>query len=204
MFLSADAIYMTLDNVVSGLVVYPSRIYSHLMEELPFQVTENIIMKLVSLGKLRQDAHEETRVLSHQASDVVKNEGKKIDLIERIKKTEFFKPVWEEIDALLDPMNFIGRRPEQVLKFCGDGGEVQEALKPYKKFIDESEDVELHVRMGWFSNILRIYHQTLVFEKYLREERQNFAKAQPFLLFQHSVLSREAGIISQAQTQNSQ
>lgn len=55
--------------------------------------TENIIMKLVSLGVSRQRAHEETRVLSHQASDIVKGGGKS-DLIERIKKTEFFKPVW--------------------------------------------------------------------------------------------------------------
>jgi adenylosuccinate lyase len=77
MFLSADAVSMTLDNVVSGLVVYPARIHSRLMEELPFMATENIIMKLVSLGKSRQDAHEEIRVLSHQASDVVKKGGGK-------------------------------------------------------------------------------------------------------------------------------
>lgn len=145
MFLSADAICMTLNKVTSGLVVYPSRIHSHLMEELPFMATENIIMKLVSLGKSRQDAHEEIRVLSHQASDVVKRQGKKNDLIERIKKTEFFKPVWGEVDSLLDPVNFIGRCPEQVSRFCGTGGEVQEALKPFEKFIAESEDVELSV-----------------------------------------------------------
>jgi hypothetical protein len=77
MFLSADAICMTLDNVVSGLVVYPARIHSAVMEELPFMATENIIMKLVALGKSRQEAHEEIRVLSHQASDVVKKEGGK-------------------------------------------------------------------------------------------------------------------------------
>ncbi|RDW61378.1 adenylosuccinate lyase [Coleophoma crateriformis] len=145
MFLSADAICMTLDNVVSGLVVYPNKIHSRLMEELPFMATENIIMKLVSLGESRQDAHEEIRVLSHQASDVVKKEGKNNDLIERIKKTEFFKPVWGEVDGLLDPVNFIGRCPEQVLKYCGENGEIQEALKPYKKYIEESEDVELTV-----------------------------------------------------------
>lgn len=50
MFLTADAVTMTMDNVVSGLVVYPARIHSRLMEELPFMATENIIMKLVSLG----------------------------------------------------------------------------------------------------------------------------------------------------------
>jgi len=60
-------------------------------------------MKLCSLGKSRQDAHEEIRVLSHQASDVVKKEGGKNDLIERIKRTEFFKEVWDDIDGMLDP-----------------------------------------------------------------------------------------------------
>lgn len=145
MFLSADAICMTLDNVVSNLVVYPNRIHSRLMEELPFMVTENIIMKLVSLGISRQDAHEEIRLLSHQASDVVKKDGGKNNLIQKIKETEFFKPVWGEVDDLLDPMNFIGRCSEQVSNFCEEGGEIQEALKPYKKFIEESKDVELNV-----------------------------------------------------------
>lgn len=82
MFLSADAILMTLDNVASNLVVYPACIHSRIMEELPFMVAETIIMKLV-----------EIRVLSHQASDMVKKEGGKDNLIEQIKRTEFFAPV---------------------------------------------------------------------------------------------------------------
>ncbi|TVY25159.1 Adenylosuccinate lyase [Lachnellula hyalina] len=144
-FLSADAICMTLDNVVGGLVVYPARIHSRVMEELPFMATENIIMKLVSLGKSRQDAHEEIRVLSHQASDVVKKEGGKNDLIERIKKTPFFQPIIGEVDAMLEPKNFIGRCPEQVLRFCGKGSEVEKALEPYRKHIAASKEVELAV-----------------------------------------------------------
>ncbi|TVY57480.1 Adenylosuccinate lyase [Lachnellula cervina] len=144
-FLSADAICMTLDNVVGGLVVYPARIHSRVMEELPFMATENIIMKLVSLGKSRQDAHEEIRVLSHQASDVVKKEGGKNDLIERIKKSPFFQPIIGEIDGMLDPKNFIGRCPEQVLRFCGTGSEVEKALEPYRKHIAASKEVELMV-----------------------------------------------------------
>ncbi|EER36950.1 adenylosuccinate lyase [Histoplasma capsulatum H143] len=140
MFLSADAILIAMDNVVSGLVVYPARI-----RKLPFMATENIMMKMVSLGKSRQDAHEEIRVLSHQASDVVKNQGGKNDLIERMKKSKFLAPVAGDLDQLLDPMNFIGRCPEQVEKFCGPYGEVQQALKPYKHFIHLSKVSELFV-----------------------------------------------------------
>lgn len=145
MFLSADAIAMTLDNVSSGLVLYPARIHSRLMEELPFMATENIIMKLVSLGVSRQEAHEEIRVLSHQASDVVKKEGGKNDLIERIKRTEFFRSVWEEVDGMMDPGNFIGRCPEQVERYCGKGGEVEKVLEPYRQAIEKSANVELSV-----------------------------------------------------------
>lgn len=137
---------MTLDNVASGLVVYPARIHSRLMEELPFMATENIIMKLVARGASRQEAHEEIRVLSHQASDVVKKHGLPNDLIERIKNTKFFDPIKDEIDEMLDPKNFIGRCPEQVVRYCQDPeGEVQTALKPYKKYIEVSSAVELSV-----------------------------------------------------------
>jgi adenylosuccinate lyase len=100
-------------------------------------------MKLVSKGGNRQEAHEEIRVLSHQASDVVKKEGKPNDLISRIKATKFFDPIKDDIDSMLDPKNFIGRSPEQVVRYCGEGGPVQKALAPYKKHIDSSKAVEL-------------------------------------------------------------
>lgn len=45
-------------------------------------VTETIIMRLVSLSKSKEVTHEEIRVLTYQASDVVKKEGGKNDLIE--------------------------------------------------------------------------------------------------------------------------
>jgi len=144
-FLTADAIMLTLQNVVSGLVVYRAVIRSRLMAELPFMATENIIMKLVSEGGNRQEAHEEIRVLSHQASAVVKQEGKPNDLIERIKATKFFDPIKDEIDEMLDPKNFIGRSPEQVVRYCGEGGPVQKALEPYRKQIEGSKEVELTV-----------------------------------------------------------
>jgi len=107
--------------------------------------SENIIMKMVATGASRQEAHEQIRVLSHQASDVVKNQGGKNDLIERIKKTEFFKPVWEEIDSLLDPKLFVGRSAEIVEKYCGKGGPVEEKLAPYADHIAKTGTVQLNL-----------------------------------------------------------
>lgn len=66
-------------------------------------------MKIVSKGGSRQEAHEKVRVLSHEASHVVKHEGGNNDLIERIKKDDYFKDIWGDLDAMLDPRLYTGR-----------------------------------------------------------------------------------------------
>ena len=141
-FLTADIILATLDNVVSGLVVYPAVIARRISQELPFMATENIIMRVVAKGGSRQEAHEKIRVLSHEASAKVKLDGKDNDLIERISKDEFFKSIWGELEELLRPETFIGRAPEQVEKFVSK--EVREALMPWKDKL-RVETVELAV-----------------------------------------------------------
>ncbi|KAI0197039.1 L-Aspartase-like protein [Xylaria flabelliformis] len=145
MFLLAEAILLGLDNITDGLVVYPKRIQSRVQEELPFMITESIIMKLVAKGASRQEAHEEIRVLSHQAGAVVKNEGKPNDLVSRIKSTEFFKPIWGELDGMLDPKLYTGRSVDIVEKYCGVGGPVELKLVPYIKYITETSTAELSV-----------------------------------------------------------
>jgi adenylosuccinate lyase len=145
MFLLAEAILIGLDNVTDGLVVYPARIRSRFLEELPFMVTETIIMKLVAKGASRQEAHEEIRVLSHQAAYVVKSEGKPNDLIERIRSTEYFKPIWGELDTMMEPKLYIGRSVEIVEKYCGAGGPVEKALAPYQQYITTTAAAQLNV-----------------------------------------------------------
>jgi adenylosuccinate lyase len=61
--------------------------------------------------------HEEIRVLSQEAARVVKMEGGDNDLIDRIKRSEYFQPIHAQLDALLDPSTFVGRAPEQVRFF---------------------------------------------------------------------------------------
>jgi len=145
MFLLADAILISLDYVTEGLVVFPAVIESQFAQELPFIVTENIIMKLVGHGASRQEAHEKIRILSRQAAYAFKMEGRPNDLIARIKNSEFFKPIWNEIDDLLDPKLYIGRSPEITERYAGPNGIVQKKLEKYQDYIISSETTVLAI-----------------------------------------------------------
>lgn len=142
MFLLADAILISMDNVTNGLVVYPEVIRANLMKELPFMATENIIMKMVSKGASRQECHEEIRVLSNQASHVVKMEGKPNDMIERIRNTAYFAPVHDILDEVLDPSLYIGRSATIVERLVG---KAETALSPYADYLSKAETAQLSV-----------------------------------------------------------
>jgi adenylosuccinate lyase len=135
-FLVADSILETLQNVFEGLVPYPKIIERHINQELPFMATENVIMEMVKKGGDRQVCHEEIRVLSHQSASVVKNEGKDNDLVDRILRTEYFKPIWADLPRLLDPRTFIGRAPQQVEEFLDE--EVFPVLSKYSGKLEGS------------------------------------------------------------------
>ena len=123
-FLAVDAILGIYTNVASGLVVYPKMIEKHVLDELPFMMTENIMMEVTKKGGNRQELHEEIRQLSMQAGSVVKNEGKPNDLLERIAADPKFGITMDELISLRDPKLYIGRCPEQVDAF------LEECVKP--------------------------------------------------------------------------
>ncbi|CDZ98090.1 adenylosuccinate lyase [Phaffia rhodozyma] len=142
-FLTTDIVLSTLQNIMEGLVVYPKVIGRRISQELPFMATENIIMAVVKAGGDRQEVHEKIRVLSHQAGRVVKEEGGDNDLIERIKKDDFFKGILPILDELLDPKSFVGRAPEQVDSFLKEW--VTPALAPFQDAIKGAKGVQLSV-----------------------------------------------------------
>lgn len=141
-FLATDAILLIATNVASGMVVYPEVIHQHIMAELPFMATENIIMEGVKNGGDRQDLHEKIRILSMEAGRVVKEEGKPNDLMQRIVADGSFGIEEEEIALLLDPVKYIGRAPQQVEEYLAH--EVQPMLAIFKEEIN-TKDIELTV-----------------------------------------------------------
>lgn len=116
-FLAIDGILDLYMNVVDGLVVYPKVIEQRLMSELPFMATENIMMDAVKAGGDRQELHEKIRVHSMEAGRMVKVEGKANDLLERIAADPSFGMTMEQLQAIMQPKNFVGRAPQQVQEF---------------------------------------------------------------------------------------
>ena len=116
-FLATDAILELYFNIVSGLVVYPKVIKKHVMNELPFMATENILMESVKCGGNRQELHERIRIHSMEAGKQVKIFGKSNDLLLRIKNDTAFGCISDRIEEITKPEKFIGRAPEQVTDF---------------------------------------------------------------------------------------
>lgn len=117
-------------------------IRSRINGELPFMLTEEILVRMVASGASRQEAHEQVRVLSHQAAATVKNEGKPNDLIERILRTEYFAPVHGELDSLLDPALYIGRSVVITERMCA---EADKKLAKYRDYIEKAKPAQLSV-----------------------------------------------------------
>jgi adenylosuccinate lyase len=72
-------------------------------------------MAAVAAGGDRQELHERIRRHSQAAAAVVKQEGGRNDLIERLRGDAAFDGV--DLDAVTAPCEFVGRAPEQVDEF---------------------------------------------------------------------------------------
>ena len=128
-FLAVDAILNIYMNVASGLVVHPKVIRRHVMEELPFMASENIMMDAVKRGGDRQELHERIRVLSQEAGRNVKDLGLSNNLIDLMAEDPAFGMSREELTAHLEPERYIGRCPEQVEEFLSQ--EIAPVLEKY-------------------------------------------------------------------------
>ena len=116
-FLAVDGILDLCLNVVDGLVVYPKVIRKHLMSELPFMATENIMMDAVKKGGDRQELHERIRELSMEAGKRVKEEGLDNNLLSLIAQEPMFMTNEEELAEAMDPSRYVGCAPAQVERF---------------------------------------------------------------------------------------
>lgn len=128
-FLAVDGILTLVINIVNGMTVYPGMINRHLMDELPFIATENILMYSVKKGGDRQTLHEAIRRHSVAAAKAIKESGADNDLIDRIAADPVFNITKDEILKIIEEGGFTGRAKEQTEEYVAA---VREVLKSYE------------------------------------------------------------------------
>ena len=140
-FLAVDGILNLYANVADGLVVYPKVIEQHLLRELPFMATENIMMDSVKRGGDRQELHERIRVHSMAAGKVVKEEGGENDLLSRIANDPIFGVTLTELQELIQPEKYVGRAPKQTEEFLTEI--VEPVLEKYSGVQEETPEINV-------------------------------------------------------------
>ena len=140
-FLAIDGILDLCMNVVDGLVVYPKVILKHMMAELPFMATENIMMDAVKRGGNRQELHELIREYSMQAGATVKKEGKENNLVDLIAADPAFNLTIDELRKSMEPSRYVGRAKEQTVTFIEKT--VQPVLDAHKDMLGMTAEINV-------------------------------------------------------------
>ena len=135
-FLCADAVLRLAQNVTDGLHVNEKIVERTVREYLPFMTTENLMMEAVKRGGNRQELHEVIRKCSMEATAKMKN-GEDCDLLVRLSEAPEFGMSLEEMERLLNPIDYIGRCPQQVENYLAE-------VKPYLSGAStETEEINL-------------------------------------------------------------
>ena len=135
-FLCADAVLRLAQNVTDGLHVNEKIVERTVREYLPFMTTENLMMEAVKRGGNRQELHEVIRKCSMEATAKMKN-GEDCDLLVRLSEAPEFGMTLEEMERLLNPIDYIGRCPQQVENYIAE-------VKPYLSGAStETEEINL-------------------------------------------------------------
>lgn len=140
-FMAADGMLDICRNISTGLVVHEKVITQHIMNEIPFMATENILMEAVKKGGDRQELHEKIREHSMEAGRRVKDEGLDNDLLSRIAADDTFGLTLEDIQNLLAPEDYIGRSAEQTREL------VEEYIMPIIKKYDDAIGGEVELKV---------------------------------------------------------
>jgi adenylosuccinate lyase len=119
-FLAADAIALIYDNIVAGLVVHEDVITSNVRRELPFMMTENLMMEGVSRGGDRQVLHERIRIHAKAAADALKGGAVQNDLFDRIAADGLFGIDRQSIETIAQPERYTGLAQQQTERFLAE------------------------------------------------------------------------------------
>jgi len=141
-FLAADALALIYDNIVSGIVVHEEVIATNVRRELPFLMTENLMMEGTRRGGDRQELHERVRVHSQASADAMKGGARENDLFERIASDDLFAIDRETIAAMAHPGDYTGLAMRQTELFLTE--EIDPLIAAHRDLVS-SETGEVRV-----------------------------------------------------------
>jgi adenylosuccinate lyase len=136
-FLGTDAILNLALNICTGLEVFPFVILHNIEEVLPYMATENLLMAAVKAGVNRQVGHEAIRRHSRAVSAGVRSGATRNDLLDRLRADPLFARI--DLVKVLDPIQFVGRAPEQVDEFIAQ--EVEPIRRRYPQLMGQQAKV---------------------------------------------------------------
>lgn len=139
-FLGVDSILNLFLDVVKGLEINEDTIKARLNRELPFMLSENILMEAVKAGGDRQKLHEKIR---EHAQRSIKNmdRGKENNLLALIAQDEHFASVASRISEIERESKLSGRSKEQTEEFLDR--QVKPILVKYKDYLGEEPCVKV-------------------------------------------------------------
>jgi adenylosuccinate lyase len=137
-FLAADALALIYDNIVGGIVVHEEVIAANVRRELPFMMTENLMMEGVQRGGDRQVLHERVRVHSQAAADAIKGGANRNDLFDRIADDPLFGIDRATIERIAKPEDYTGLSRQQTERFLIE--DVDPILEQHRE--------EIHAEVG--------------------------------------------------------
>lgn len=132
-FLSVDAILDIWINIAQGIVVYEKVIEKNVLRELPFMITEDIMMLCVKKGQNRQEVHEIIRQHSMEQAYEIKMNGKENLLIERLLEDSRLNIDKSDLNDILDPKKYVGFSEQQTEDYISL---IKEKIGEYKDEID--------------------------------------------------------------------
>lgn len=139
-FLCADAILALVVNIANGLRVFPATIAQRLGDQLPFLMTETVLMRGVAAGGDRQVLHEVLREHSLAASAAL-DAGEKNDLLARIAADSRFNLTLGELEAMKNESDYTGMAAAQTRAFLA--GPVDEVLTKNQALLGPTQTIEV-------------------------------------------------------------
>lgn len=71
-------------------------------------------------------------------------------LVERIRNTEFFRPICPDLYNVMSPELYVGRSASIVDKFCGPGGKLEKRLEEPSTMLRSCRKQFCH---SWYSSL---------------------------------------------------